>query len=96
MYPDGQTVYVQVVIIERTVYLFTNCYSRWSITLTLSSELRIIYSLLLYRGNWITINRGIGLTVSSESFIHLFLYRGNLITIYHIRGAMITAYIRAW
>ena len=59
------------------------------IGLTVSSELRIIYSplLILYSSNLITIYRGIGLIVSSELRIFhspraLNLYRGNWITIY--------------
>ena len=54
--------------------------------LTVSSH-RIIYSPLPYRGNLITIYRGIGLIVSLELRIFyspraLNLYRGNWITIY--------------
>ena len=61
--------------------------SRWS-----------IYSPLPYRGNWIPLYRGIGLTVSSELRIIysplLILYRGNLITIYRGIGLTVSSELR--
>ena len=69
--------------------------SRWSITV---SSLRIVYSPLPYRGNWITLYRGIGLTVSSELKIIyspvLNLYRGNWITIYRGIGLTVSSELR--